>query len=181
LFFEEFDLLFSWECLEHFVNPKKALLSINRILKPGGYPYHSYNPFFALDVGYCLCTLDILWGRAVLSAEGFLKYTREFQLNKLTLSTSFYLKCLNRMTIVDLEKFAKKTKLETMLLIPSPNPEYLKILDLQTLKRVKELLPSIDILELISPWITIVHKKNLDRFIVIIYEFFVYIIFNSLK
>ncbi|KKL95970.1 hypothetical protein LCGC14_1849130, partial [marine sediment metagenome] len=54
---------------------------------------------------------------------------------------------------------AKEANLETMLLLPSPNPEHLDILDLRTVNRVKELYPSVDILELISPWITIIHKK----------------------
>ena len=156
---EEFDLVFSWECLEHFIDPKKAVLNISRILKTGGYAYHRYNPFFALNGGHSLCTLDIPWGHALLSEKGFLKYIREFRLNELELSKNFYLKCLNRMTLKDLKEYAREANLETMLLLPSPNPEHLDILDLQTLIRVKGHYSSVDILELISPWITIIHKK----------------------
>ena len=42
------DLIVSWDTLEHLNNPQKAFKEMFRILKPGGYSFHEYNPFLVL-------------------------------------------------------------------------------------------------------------------------------------
>lgn len=43
---ESIDFVFSYNALEHFSDPKKVLLEIHRILKPGGYFYTDFDPLY---------------------------------------------------------------------------------------------------------------------------------------
>src|SRR5436190_10566445 len=62
-----FDAVVSFEVLEH-VDARRAFASMASLLRPGGIGYHDYNPFFALNGGHALCTLDFPWGHARLDA-----------------------------------------------------------------------------------------------------------------
>ena len=73
------DLIVSWDTLEHFNNPQKAFEEMFRILKPGGYTFHEYNPFFSFNGGHSLCTLDFMWGHVRLSTKDFQKYLKQFR------------------------------------------------------------------------------------------------------
>ena len=42
-----FDIICSWEVLEHLNDPLKAFSNITKLLKPGGISIHQYNQFFA--------------------------------------------------------------------------------------------------------------------------------------
>ncbi len=42
-----FDIITSWETLEHIVDIDSALANIKRILRSGGIAIHQYNPFFS--------------------------------------------------------------------------------------------------------------------------------------
>ena len=48
---EIYDLIISWETLEHIINPEIALKNMFKALKPGGMCFHEYNPFFQLMGG----------------------------------------------------------------------------------------------------------------------------------
>ncbi len=43
---ESIDFVFSYNALEHFLDPEKVLLEIHRILKPGGYFYTDFDPLY---------------------------------------------------------------------------------------------------------------------------------------
>jgi SAM-dependent methyltransferase len=68
---ESMDVKVSWEVLEHITSPNYAFKEMSRILKPGGFAFHQYNPFFSVDGGHSLCTLDFSWGHARLTDECF--------------------------------------------------------------------------------------------------------------
>lgn len=43
---QSIDFVFSYNALEHFVDPEKVLTEIHRILKPGGYFYTDFDPLY---------------------------------------------------------------------------------------------------------------------------------------
>jgi SAM-dependent methyltransferase len=51
---ESMDVKVSWEVLEHITSPNYAFKEMSRILKPGGFAFHQYNPFFSVDGGHSL-------------------------------------------------------------------------------------------------------------------------------
>ena len=74
-----FDLVCSWDVLEHIHKPEGAFTNIYRILKPGGISIHEYNPFFGLNGGHSACTIDFPWGHVALDSENFEKYCINIQ------------------------------------------------------------------------------------------------------
>ena len=102
------DLIVSWDTLEHLNNPQKAFEEIFRILKPGGYTFHEYNPFFSFNGGHSLCTLDFMWGHVRLSSADFQNYLKQFRPYEYDLAMRFYEKNLNRMTSNQIKDFNGK-------------------------------------------------------------------------
>jgi SAM-dependent methyltransferase len=43
---ESFDLVFSFNAMEHFADPRKVIKEIYRVLKPGGYFYLDFDPLY---------------------------------------------------------------------------------------------------------------------------------------
>ena len=62
-----FDLIFSWNVLEHIQRPKEAIKEMYRILVSGGIVFNKYNPFFCQGGVHSLCTLDFPWGHVWLN------------------------------------------------------------------------------------------------------------------
>jgi SAM-dependent methyltransferase len=105
---DSFDFICGWEVLEHVNPPQKALSEMYRILRPGGFVFHEYNPFFCLEGGHTLCTLEFPWGHARLSAEDFRRYVDQFRKDEASQDLSFYNNNLNRMTIRDMMSMTEK-------------------------------------------------------------------------
>ena len=72
------------------------------LLRPGGVIYHDYNPFFSLNGGHSLCTLDFPWGHARLDHGDFERYLEERRPEAAVQTLRFYDESLNRMTLADL-------------------------------------------------------------------------------
>ena len=66
---ESFDVIVSFEVLEHVADPGETFKAIARLLRPGGITYHDFNPFFSQIGGHSLVTLDFPWGHARLSPK----------------------------------------------------------------------------------------------------------------
>src|SRR4029079_979735 len=92
-----FDVIVSFEVLEHAARPAATFAAIHRLLKPGGVGYHDYNPFFSLIGGHSLCTLDFAWGHARLDHDDFERYLREVRPDAVAQTLRFYDESLNRM------------------------------------------------------------------------------------
>ena len=54
----KFDIILSWDVLEHLSDARSALFNMAELLEDDGIMIHEYNPFFALNGGHSLCTLD---------------------------------------------------------------------------------------------------------------------------
>jgi len=111
---ETYDIVISWETLEHIIDPETAALNIYAALRPGGISLHEYNPFFAIDGGHSLCTLDFPYGHARLSDADFERYIRTYRPDELDVALSFFRTSLNRMTIADLERYVVSAGFELL-------------------------------------------------------------------
>ena len=58
---EKYDIIFSWETLEHVIDNNQGFANIYNALVPGGVSLHTYNPFFSITGGHSLCTTNAPW------------------------------------------------------------------------------------------------------------------------
>ncbi len=154
-----FDIICSWDVLEHLSNPETAFQNISRILKPGGIVIQEYNPFFSLNGGHSLCTLDFLWGHIRLNQEDFLKYLSEYRPSEKEKAGSFYIDGLNRMTISDLKEYSEKSNLIIESLFRFTKEQHLRMLDKEILDQCLKIYPNIQASDLVTLRIIVVHKK----------------------
>lgn len=103
---DAFDLIFSWDTLEHLIPPQKAFENMARALRKGGAMYHSYNPFFSLNGGHSPCTLDFMWGHCTMSEKDVEKYIHIFRPQEEKTAIPFFRESLNRMSLSDLQNYA---------------------------------------------------------------------------
>lgn len=156
---ESVDAVVSWEVLEHVTEPEKLFQQIARILKPGGFTFHEYNPFFSWTGGHSACTLDFPWGHARLSSADFERYLTKFRPLEMPVACSFYQGNLNRMSLSDLEQHIANAGLKLLALIPWSSSEDLGRVKFDALESCKSLYPSTTILDLISPTVWVLCLK----------------------
>lgn len=157
---ESVDAIVSWEVLEHITNPNDAFKQMARILKPGGFAFHEYNPFFSVDGGHSLCTLDFPWGHARLSDDDFEKYYDEFRPEQKDVSLSFFKNNLNRMTLSQLKDALLENGLEPISIIPWYNKEDQAALTITMLNQCKKIHPTVEHVDLVAPIVWVLCKKN---------------------
>jgi SAM-dependent methyltransferase len=157
---ESADVVMSWEVLEHVTRPEDAFRQIARILKPGGFAFHEYNPFFSMNGGHSLCTLDFPWGHARLNAADFERYLDEIRPGEKSVSLSFYRNNLNRMTLSELKLYVQKAGLTLLSLLPWCSREHLAAVSSENLSQCKRVYPSVELMDLISPTVWILLRKD---------------------
>jgi len=108
------DMIISWDVLEHIIDLPLAFNQMANSVKKGGIVYHKYNPFFAINGGHSLCTLDFFYGHCVLSSKDFERYIREVRPFEEKMASCFYHKCLNRATRADIKELATKNGFEIL-------------------------------------------------------------------
>ena len=145
------DLILSWDTLEHLDNPQEAFMEMFRILKPGGYTFHEYNPFFSFNGGHSLCTLDFMWGHVRLSSIDFEKYLKQFRPSEYELAMKFYKQNLNRMTTNQLKQYVKKSGFEQVMFFPYIFFENYFELTEKIFADCKKNHPSLELIDLVSP------------------------------
>ena len=155
-----FDIICSWEVLEHLHDTENAFISISKLLKEDGIAIHEYNPFFCLNGGHSLCTLDMLWGHTRLSKSDFEDYLDKIRPNERKKALSFYNEGLNRMTLNDLRTQLEKANLEIISIIPFTKEQHLRMVDQKTLSQTQLHYPKVTLLDLCSPRVYVVTKKT---------------------
>jgi len=155
-----FDVITSWETLEHIIDVDSAFANIRRILKPDGIAVHQYNPFFSLNGGHSLCTIDFLWGHCRLNQKDVLRYFKELRPAEYQLASSFYLDSLNRLTLNDLRSASAKAELEILALIPFVKKANLSVYKDNFYKETKQHYPTVEPTDLISPVVWVIHRKK---------------------
>lgn len=154
-----FDLICSFDVLEHISNPAKAFANISRILKDDGIAVHEYNPFFSLNGGHSACTLDFPWGHTRLSENDFERYLKEIRPNEETIGMSFYKNGLNRMSIQSLYKHSFENNLEVLALVQFTKEQHVGLLNNEIFKQAKNIYPEITVADLVTPRIIVIHRK----------------------
>lgn len=154
-----FDIICSWEVLEHVHDPKNAFASMYDLLADDGIMIHEYNPFFCLNGGHSLCTLDMLWGHTRINDSDFCRYLDEVRPNEKERAISFYQKGLNRMTIHDLNQFLQNAGFKAISVIPFTKEQHMRMINEDILKQTQLIYPNATILDLAAPRVFIIVKK----------------------
>ena len=154
-----FDIICSWEVLEHLHDTEKAFVSIYELLKEDGISIHEYNPFFCLNGGHSLCTLDFLWGHTRLNESDFSAYLDKIRPHEKERALSFYQKGLNRMTLYDLKAQLENAGLKIISILPFTKEQHLRMIDAEILSQTKSCYPKVNILDLSTPRVYVVVRK----------------------
>jgi len=155
-----FDIICSWDVLEHLHDPGQAFHAIYKLLKQDGITIHEYNPFFSLNGGHSLCTLDFLWGHIRLSDSDFSKYLDDVRPQEKEKALSFYRSGLNRMTLYDVKQHLHQSGLETISIIPFTKEQHLKMVDKEILDQSTNHYPDVTLLDLSSPRVIVIARKS---------------------
>ena len=157
---ESMDVIVSWEVLEHITRPNDAFKEMARILKKGGLAFHEYNPFFSVDGGHSLCTLDFPWGHARLNDKDFERYMDEFRPDEKEVSLSFYRNNLNRMTMSQLTSCMDENGLRPISIIPWYSENDQASLTNNMLNQCKKIHPTAELVDLIAPIVWVLCEKK---------------------
>jgi len=158
-FRDAFDLVVSWETLEHLTNPQGALECMFGALHPGGFCFHEYNPFFCFSGGHSLGTLDFPYAHVLLSSEDFERYVRTYRPDELEIATGFFEHSLNRMTLADLASACERAGFETSALVPWVGRDRLRWLSPDSLAWAKQRYPGLTALDLMADTVWVLLRK----------------------
>ena len=156
----KYDIIFSWDVLEHIHDTQKAFESMGKLLKKDGIMVHLYNPFCSLNGGHSLCTLDFLWGHARLSNADFETYVKTVRPDEIEKAISFHQSGLNRMTLADLSEQLEKANLEVHSIVPYSKEQHARMVNQDILSQVKHNYPTAQLMDLITPRVFVVAKRK---------------------
>jgi SAM-dependent methyltransferase len=154
-----FDLILSFEVLEHVQSPTDAFAAMAHLLKPGGVVYHDYNPFFSSIGGHSLVTLDLPWGHARLGADDVDRYLHEIRPSEADQALRFYRESLNRMTMAELRSAVGAAGLELVTLIPWYQRSLLNELTGRALAEVRASYPEATTDDLLATFVVVVARR----------------------
>ena len=156
---DSFDGIVSFEVLEHLRRPAAAFAAMRGLLRPGGVAYHDYNPFFSLNGGHSLCTLDFPWGHARLDHGDFERYLDERRPDAAVQTLRFYDESLNRMTLADLRGAIEGAGLETLAIVPWSDRSLVARLTPDVLPEVRRTYPTATIEDLLATFVSVVVRR----------------------
>lgn len=157
-----FDAIVSFEVLEHLADPPAAFAAMARLLKTGGIAAHDYNPFFSVNGGHSLATLDVPWGHARFDDADVERYVREIRPRELDQALEFYRASLNRMTIADLGRAIADAGLELVAVVPWVDRRLVPMLRPDILAEVRRLHPTAGPTDLLATFVSMVARRPLD-------------------
>jgi SAM-dependent methyltransferase len=155
-----YDLIFSFDVMEHLSAPGQAFEHMARIVKPEGLIIHEYNPFFGLNGGHSACTLDFLWGHVRLGQEDFEKYVKTYRPQEETRALSFYYEGINRMSLSQMKTYVQKAGLEMISYMPHIRQQHVNMMNQEIVEQSWRIYPQVAFTDLVSPKVVIVLKKS---------------------
>jgi 2-polyprenyl-3-methyl-5-hydroxy-6-metoxy-1,4-benzoquinol methylase len=155
-----YDMIASWEVLEHLHDTEKAFKATYDLLNDNGFSIHLYNPFFCLNGGHSLCTLDFLWGHTRLSTEDFTRYVSELRPLEKERAVSFFTKGLNRMTLHDLKLQYEKAGFKSISILPFTKEQHVRMVDKDILDQTQKLYPNLTFIDLVVPKVIVIGFKS---------------------
>jgi SAM-dependent methyltransferase len=156
---ETLDAIISFEVLEHVRDPLAAFTAMHRLLRPGGIGYHDYNPFFSINGGHSLCTLDVAWGHARLGDDDFVRYLEELRPDAVAQTLRFYRENLNRMTLADVRAAVADAGLELVALVPWTDRTLAPQLSAELLVEVRRSYPTAGPDDLLATFVSVVVRR----------------------
>jgi ubiquinone/menaquinone biosynthesis C-methylase UbiE len=99
----ELDIIYSESVLEHLKDLSSAFKEMHRILKPGGFIIHSYNPFFCPNGGHALGITDNPWGHVQLVTTDYVRYLDELRPFEAEISKEYIQPNLNAVSINEMQ------------------------------------------------------------------------------
>ena len=159
------DFIISFDVLEHILDLDKGFCQMAANIKPGGLMLHEYNPFFSLNGGHSLCTLDFPFGHCLLTEKDFKRYIAKFRPNEEKIAINFYTKCLNRTTYKDIKELSNKYGFEMLAEMnhspfSSPEENVKKEIKNTILPDVAKLYPTVGAEDLLFDSICFVMRKK---------------------
>lgn len=156
---DSYDIVVSWQTLEHITTLQKAFTNMFNALKSNGICFHVYNPFFCLNGGHSLCTLDFPYGHVRLGKSDFEKFIKTYRPEELEIATAFYNQSLNRMTLFDLKNLVLEVGFEIVELIPWPSKYDIGSINEEILAQTKTHYSNITVGDLLSRAVWIFLRK----------------------
>ena len=157
---DTFDIIISFDVLEHLHQPSEAFKHIHRILKKDGVAIHEYNPFFSLNGGHSLCTLDFPWGHCRLNKTDFVRYIKEIRPEETGVAIPFYNEGLNRMTHYDLVEYTRLSGLQLAGFIKYSKEQHVRMLSKEITEKSGFLFPNLTVDDLVAPKVVVIQKKS---------------------
>lgn len=118
-----YDVVVSWDVIEHVLDINKFFKKIFDLLKPGGFSLNYFHPFFSVSGGHSLCTLDFPYGHCRVSIWDFNRYVSTYRPKEAALDISFYEKNLNKYTLKEIRDSIISSGLEIVNFVNRKHPE----------------------------------------------------------
>lgn len=155
------DFIFSYEVLEHILDPKSAFVNMANTLKSGGMMFHEYNPFFCITGGHSLASAEFPWGHTRLTAEDYKRMIEESRPSEIIPTMRFYENALNRMTLEMLKYHLEDAGLNIISITPFSNIEHAKIVTTDILTQSQHVHKTLTLSDLISPYVWVLAQKSI--------------------
>lgn len=153
------DLIVSWQTLEHIPDVGAFFREHARLLRPGGVAVHEYNPFFALDGGHSLCTLDTPWGHVRSTDAQMLAHLRRLRPDYASEAMDFFRHALNRLTHAALARHIARSGLVLSMFVPRARTEDLLLLDESAWGEACGLHAELSVMDLVCRIVRVVVRK----------------------
>ena len=154
-----FDLIVSWQTLEHLIDLQRAFACMHALLAPGGMCFHEYHAFFGLDGGHSFCTTDIAWGHVRLDRDELAEYLATRTPGNREAALDFYDRVLNRCTQRQVARAAKAAGFEVLLLLPRTRTDDLMLLTQDMLRQARRHEPEVEVVDLVTRMVRLVLRK----------------------
>lgn len=153
------DLIVSWQTLEHIPDIGAFFREHARLLRPGGVAVHEYNPFFALDGGHSLCTLDTPWGHVRSTDAQMLAHLRRIRPQHADEAIGFFRHSLNRLTHASLARHIEDAGLVMSMFVPRARTEDLLLLDDAAWHQASAVHPGLSVMDLVCRIVRVVVRR----------------------
>ncbi|HVN59801.1 MAG TPA: class I SAM-dependent methyltransferase [Gaiellaceae bacterium] len=139
-----FDLICSFSTVEHLADTPAVLRESRRVLRSGGFAYHTVHTWFGPTGGHSLCSLDFPWGHARLAGPELERYLGELRPYEAAEALAFYRTGFQqpRLTLAESEHAMREAGFEVLAWHrAATDPRYRRLVR-SVLGQVREVTPA---------------------------------------